>query len=68
MAYFVARRDNENPDQLLVRFNKATSHFTKLLRRSKHRPARVSPLKRRIGAMMREGFRMVREKKKFYTN
>ena len=66
MATTVTRRDNENSDQLLTRFNRTSTRFVKWLRGSRFLASRVSPLKKRQGAVIREQHRSENERKKHY--
>ncbi|MFH0833878.1 MAG: hypothetical protein V2A63_00610 [Patescibacteria group bacterium] len=62
----VARKKNESSDQLLTRFNRRSTRFVKDLRTSRYRPDRLSPLKKRTKAVIREGHRAAAAKRKNY--
>jgi len=62
----VSRKKNESSDQLLTRFNRRSTRFVKDLRNSRYRPDRLSPLKKRKKAVIREGHRAAAAKRKNY--
>jgi len=67
MAIVVVRKSNENPDQLLIRFNKSSNRFVKKLRRSKAFKRNDSFFKRKVGAVIREQYRAERKRKQYYA-
>lgn len=67
MATTLIRRDNENPDQLLVRFNKISSRIVKTLRNKQYFVRNKSHLKRQIAALVREEHRATKKKQQYYV-
>jgi hypothetical protein len=66
MAKTVQRKKNESSDQLLTRFNRASSRFVKTSRKSRYLAPEESPLKKRRIAVIREAHRTENERKKHY--
>jgi hypothetical protein len=66
MAKKVQRKKNESADQLLTRFNRASTRFVKTSRKTRYLADRVGPLKKRRAAIIRETHRAENEKKKHY--
>ena len=62
----VQRKSNENADQLLTRFNRRSTRFVKLTRNSRYRPGKISPLKKKQIALIRERYRIEAGKRKHY--
>ena len=66
MATTVTRRENENSDQVLTRFNRASTRFVKRARNSRFLASHASLLKKKQGAVIREQHRAENERKKHY--
>lgn len=66
MAKTVQRKSNESADQLLTRFNRASTRFVKSARGGRYHPPRISPLKKKRAAVIREQNRAENERKKHY--
>ena len=66
MATTLNRKDRESADQLLVRFNRASTRFVKSVRQSRYRADSVSPLKKKTAAVIRSKHRKANEKRKYY--
>ncbi|MFH1545841.1 MAG: hypothetical protein ABIE14_00495 [Patescibacteria group bacterium] len=66
MTVKVQRKRDESSDQLLTRFNRKSTRFVKQSRNSRFLADRVSPLKRRRAAVIREKHRAENERKKYY--
>ena len=66
MANKVQRKRDESSDQLLTRFNRKSTRLVKLLRRSRYLDERISPLKKKRAAVIREAHRTANEKRKHY--
>ena len=66
MAKTVQRKQNENSDQLLTRFNRVSSRFVKTARKSRYLAKEDSILKKKRMAVIRERYRAENERKKHY--
>ncbi len=66
MTVKVKRKRDESSDQLLTRFNRKSTRFVKKSRNSRFLAGRVSPLKKRRAAVIREEHRTENERKKHY--
>jgi len=66
MAKKAQRKPNENPDQLLTRFNRASTRFVKFLRTSRYLADHASLLKKKRCAVIREAHRKENERRRHY--
>jgi hypothetical protein len=66
MTKKVQRKKNESSDQLLTRFNRASTRFVKTSRKTRYLADRVGPLKKRRAAVIREDHRVENTKRKHY--
>ena len=66
MTVKVQRKRDESSDQMLTRFNRKSTRFVKQSRNSRFLAGRISPLKKRRAAVIREQHRAENERKKYY--
>jgi hypothetical protein len=67
MPIEVKKKGNETPDKLMARFNRLSQRIVKGLRRGRAFVRNKSALKIKTAAVIREGYRAERARKKFYN-